>query len=209
MNRRSPLLRRHTPAAEARKNFLNAAGGYQFDEIRELSGVTPKEFTTRLRFLRYCPKDKNNLRRLQEVIDGEVDAIIDEFYAHLVKFEELGEYLTDETLLERLKKAQRDYLLSLGLETDRASYFKDRLHIGTAHERVGLKQECYVGAYATLFELISRRVLETCKESPGETTTLLNTLQKVFSLDSMIVTEAYHQATTQRLERILKQLSSM
>lgn len=179
------------------------------DQIRELFGIAPKEIMTRLRFLRFTAEDDKNLERLHEVIDSEVDTIIDEFYAHVTQFKDLDEFLTDEVLLGRLKKAQRVYLLSIGVEMNRSAYFQDRLHIGTAHERVGLKQEWFVGAHSAFFELISRRVLEACKETPDESTTILITLQKVFALDSMIVIEAYYHATTQRLERILRQLSSM
>lgn len=179
------------------------------NQIEELFGVAPKEIVTRLRFLRFSPEDEENVQCLHEIIDDDVDSIIDEFFAHLVQFKDLDEYLSDDSLIERLKNLQRVYLLSLGVETDQAAYCKDRLNIGTAHERIGLKQEWYVGAYATLFELISRRVLDTHKNTPDETTAILNTLQKVFSLDAMIVIEAYYHATTQRLERILKQLSSM
>ena len=120
--------------------------------------ITTEELRARLAFLSFGEQDGRNLVEIREVISSGVEELIGRFYDHLMQFEELREILSDPKLVERLKGSQRQYLLSLGQLGDDVEYAEGRLRIGLTHERVGIKQKWYLGAYHKLFELILQRL---------------------------------------------------
>jgi len=167
---------------------------------------TAAELQTRLAFLSFGEQDRRNLIEIRDVIASCVDVIIGEFYAHLQQFEELREILLDPEVVERLKGAQRQYLLTLGQLEDYVEYAEARFRIGFTHERVGVQQKWYLGAYNKLFELIVQRLTA---RNPGDTSklsSLILTLNKVLRLDEIFVVETYYHATMQGLEDNFRQL---
>jgi diguanylate cyclase (GGDEF)-like protein len=168
--------------------------------------ITAEELRTRLAFLSLGEQDERNLVDIREVISSRVDELIGEFYDHLLQFEELRRILSDPKLVERLKGSQRRYLLSLGQSANCVEYAEGRLRIGFTHERVGLKQKWYLGAYHKLFELILQRLAVRYSGNAGRLSSLVLTLNKIITLDEIFVVETYYQATMQRLEDSLCQL---
>lgn len=168
--------------------------------------ITAEELQTRLAFLSFGAQDKRNLVEIHAVISSRVDGLVGKFYDHLLQFDELREILSDAALVERLKESQRRYLLSLGQLGDDLEYVEGRLRIGLAHERVGLKQKWYVGAYHKLFELILKELAVRCSGNAHQLSSLVLTLNKILALDEIFVVETYYHATMQRLEDSLCQL---
>ena len=168
--------------------------------------IAGEELQTRLAFLSFGEQDGRNLVEIRDVIASHVDEIIGEFYGHLLQFEELRGILSDPALVERLKGTQRQYLLSLGLSADCVEYAEGRLRIGLTHERVGLKQKWYLGAYHKLFELILQRLVVRYSGDANRLSSLVLTLNKIITLDEIFVVETYYHATMQRLEESLCQL---
>lgn len=169
--------------------------------------ISASEIQARRAFLGFTREDDDNLERIHAVIAAQVDDIIAEFYTHLAQFEELGRFLGDRPTLERLQRTQRQYLLGLGRGAGGFAYFADRLRIGLAHERVGLEPKWYLGAYFRLFDVIGRRLTTTYAERPEQLAGLLITLQKVFTLDSVLAVETYYRTMIQRLEDTLQELT--
>lgn len=168
--------------------------------------LTAAELRTRLAFLGVTREDRRNLEQIHAVLRDHVDEVIDEFYDHLGKFADLARFLSDPDRLARLKATQRTYLLTLGKQADQLSYAEDRLRIGFTHERIGLDQQWYLGAYAKLFDLIMRRLSVRHGDDPRTLTSLAVTLQKYFKLDQTFLVETYYQATMARLEASLQEL---
>jgi diguanylate cyclase (GGDEF)-like protein len=169
--------------------------------------ITVEELQTRLAFLSFGAQDARNLVELVDVIATHIDELVGEFYDHLLQFEELRGILSDPKLVERLKGSQRQYLLSLGQLGEDVEYAEARLRIGLAHERVGLKQKWYLGAYHKLFELILQRLAVRYPEDACRVTSLVLTLHKVLTLDEIFVVETYYYATVQRQQDSLCQLT--
>lgn len=169
--------------------------------------ITEEELQNRLAFLSFGTQDWQNLVEIHDVISSHVDEIIGEFYDHLLQFEELQGILSDPKLVERLKGSQRQYLLSLGRLGDDVEYAEGRLRIGLTHERVGLKQKWYLGAYHKLFELILQRLVVRYSADAGRLSSLVLTLNKAITLDEIFVVETYYHATMQRQKDSLCQLT--
>ena len=168
--------------------------------------ITLEELQGRLGFLSFGEQDGRNLVEIHDVISSHIDEIIGEFYDHLLQFEELRGILSDATLVERLKGTQRQYLLSLGELGNGVAYAEARLRIGLTHERVGLKQKWYLGAYHKLFELILQRLAVRYSGDASRLSSLVLTLNKIVTLDEIFVVETYYHATMQRLEDSLHRL---
>jgi diguanylate cyclase (GGDEF)-like protein len=99
----------------------------------------------------------------------------------------------------------KQYLLQLGRDFHDPAYFEERLRIGAIHERIGLDFKWYMGAYHRLFDLISRRLQKLPSSDASRQRELLNSLMKIFTLDSTLAIETYHQSTIERLETILRE----
>ena len=178
------------------------AAGSLCDQLQ----VAEEELQTRLAFLSFVQQDRQNLAEIHDVIATRVDEIIRAFYDHLLQFEELRGILSDPKLVERLKGSQRQYLLSLGRFGDGLEYAEGRLRIGLTHERVGLKQKWYLGAYHKLFELILKELAARYSEDVPRLASMALTLNKIVTLDEIFVVETYYHATMQRLEDSVGQL---
>lgn len=170
--------------------------------------ITPTELKTRLDFLKLTEDDQANITEIGRVIRDHVDTIIEEFYDHLKQYQELATFLSDPQTLGRLKNTQRDYLLTLGQHADTLDYCEDRLRIGFAHERVGLHQKWYLGAFSTLFRIIAQHLTVRHADDPNALSSLLVTVQKILTFDEQLTVETYYAATTQRLEGLLHQVAA-
>ncbi len=163
---------------------LNAMGECDRYEIGEA------EIAERLAFFGLGPDRDRSVAQLNDIIAPRVDAIIDEFYAYLMGVPALRQLLADGLKLGRLRETQRAYILTLGQDRTRRDYFERRLQIGRAHERVGLAPMYYLGAYAKLFELITRCVHAN---APGnDVCDIIVTLERLFSLDTELALMTYH-----------------
>lgn len=170
-------------------------------------GISQQEVKTRLAFMDYGQADHQRAQTLRDIIAPNIDPIIDEFYEHLFKFSELTSFLSDKQVFERLREAQKNYMLTLGENLGELSYYESRLRIGRAHERVGLHQKWYLGASVILFSIITAKLKDSFANDSNELAAHMCTLKKLLTLDFSLATETYHQATTQRLEGILGQLN--
>jgi diguanylate cyclase (GGDEF)-like protein len=174
--------------------------------VVEQLGIDLREIQTRKAFLEFGAEDEANLAELRAVLAADVDAVVDEFYSHLTRFPELRPFLSEPQTIVSLRRTQREYLLSLGRDHGEPSYWEGRLRIGLAHERVGLPQKWYLGAYVKLFELVARRLTARHAREAPKLAGLLTTLQKVFTLDFVLAAEAYYQVIIARQQVLLQEL---
>lgn len=99
------------------------------------------------------------LAALRPALAASIDAVVEEFYAHLLRFEPLRALLAAEPgRIERLKRLQRDFVLEMADGRVDAAYFDSRLRVGDAHQRIGLEPVWYLGAFSRLLRLLLRRV---------------------------------------------------
>lgn len=105
-----------------------------------------------------------------------------------------------------LKDKQRHYLLTLGQAADAREYAEGRLRIGFVHERVGLKQKWYLGAYSALFRIIVARLAERHAGDVARLLSLILTVDKLLRFDQILAVDTYYHSTTQRLADSLQEL---
>ncbi len=167
------------------------------------SGIDVRE---RLHLLELDDADSPRLgTRLQdEVIRPNIDALIREFCALLLKIEQFRSIVEDEPALDRLGQTLRRYLLSLGIDFDTAHYFEERRRIGITHQRMGVPQSLYQCAFRQLQDLLIGHIPAHVREDPAAFDELLRFILKITALDISLAVESYCSATLSGLAESLK-----
>ena len=80
--------------------------------MREL-GLTAEEIARRKAFLEFRDEDVERLGGLHELAQRYADGVIEDFYRHLLAFDESRRFLTDAAVPARVKAAQKQYFLRL------------------------------------------------------------------------------------------------
>jgi len=138
--------RRHTPEAGGR---LRGFGALDEEQRRE-----------RLAFFELGPDDERELRALHGLAAANVDEMVREFYAHLMRFPELEELLESESgRIAKLQGLQRDYFMSFTDGKLDDEYFDGRLRVGDAHQRIGLRPVWYIGSFSLFLRLMLRALV--------------------------------------------------
>ena len=147
-------------------------------------GFDDDKIRRRLAFLYLSGADQDFAQRLQQdVIIPNVDSIIDQFYDILTFQPESRRILTTGELIQSLKKTQRDYLLSLGVDFESTAYFEERLRIGLAHARVGIPLSVYQCAYRGLTQIIIDTIPASISDDPKIYKSIVSFLLKITTLD--------------------------
>ncbi len=169
------------------------------DSTIEKKFPSPSNYSEQLRFLHVTEEEKQALRDIAPFLLPKLPDIIEEFYTILGKFGITQTFLTDESMMERLKKAQLEYFHNLLEAVFDEKYISKRRLIGKAHERIGLEPRWYIGGYA----IFSQIIFPLLREYFGENTVQLERTQlallKAFILDMQIAMETY-------IERFVNQL---
>jgi len=160
-------------------------------------GFDPDTLRQRLALLELGDVDRGLIQSLREqVITPNTGRIVDRFYDYLLRYPQYRRIIGSEFRIERLKRTQTDYLLTLGQDFDSAAYFEVRLRIGAAHARVGLPLNLYECAYYKLRQIIIDTVPP--KLTGGvQSDAVVDFVSKIIALDMSLAIECYHLVRVQ------------
>jgi rsbT co-antagonist protein RsbR len=170
--------------------------------ITEEMGITQEEVARRKEFLELGDKDVERLRRLHGLAVKYADSVIEQFYDHLLRFDESRAFFNDPAVLERVKAAQKRYFLELTQGMYDVSYVESRLKIGLTHERINLPVKLYLGMYSFYLRAIASRFLDAQKDNPTEALLDFLSVLKLVFFDMGLAIETYIH---QREDTILSQ----
>lgn len=177
-------------------------------KLLQQAGLHDADRQQRLAFLQFGEQDRRNLAEIREFAHSHVDEIVEEFYAHLLQFEQTRRILHDETRVAHLKQLQREYFLQMIEGNLDADYFESRLRVGDAHQRIDLPPEWYLGTYNIYLRLVMDRLRVHYGHDPERLIALIASLSKVIFLDMGLALDAYitggyvHRALAQEYRRI-------
>lgn len=138
------------------------------------------------------------------VVRPNVDSIVDSFYASLVENETFNSIVTKHSGSERLKGAQKRYLLRLGVNFDERQYFEERLRIGSIHQRIGVPQSIYQCSFQWLQCLLIQHVPIVVRRHHSAFEEMLQFILKITALDMSLADESYGAARMIGIEKTLK-----
>lgn len=180
-------------------------------DLRSEMGITDEEIRRRLEWLEFTAEDEKRVKGLRGMAEAYRDEVIDDLYEHFMRFPEVREFFHEPSVLEHVKKMQRDYFLRLtGGDYDR-NYMEERLRIGATHERVGVDVKWYLGAYSHYIRFIGEKILEMHQEEPGRALQVFNSLQKIIFMDIGLALDTYffqREKTIRSQQEAIRKLST-
>ncbi len=156
-------------------------------------GVEGATLAERKRFGCFAEEDARLLAELAPTIERHARAFVDRFYDHLMATAALRPFLADPAVVQRLKRLQFEYLLSLVSGNYGEAYAESRRRIGRIHERIGLDPQWYLGTYGLYIELLLPLVHDHFRAEPAKAMRACVALSKLVILDMQLVLDAYHE----------------
>lgn len=146
-------------------------------------GIDAHEIAKRKAFLEFGEADIQLLTELHEHLQGTQRRFVNEFYAHLLKFDETRRFVPDAESLDRLKQTQAAYFDSLTAGDYGPEYILQRLRVGVAHQRVGLEPKWYIGACSKYLSGLLTESWRLLRRDPQKFLDTYRALQKLVLLD--------------------------
>lgn len=175
----------------------------------DAGGTIPPELEERRGFLSLRDEDLRRLTRLHDLFRDEAGGVVERFYEHLLSYPSLSQILGDSQQVERLKKLQYAYILSLTSGRLDQDYLDNRLRIGRAHERIGLQPQWYMGAYGILLDELCQLIHAHFGKRTDSATKTCMALTKLMNLDTQIVLHAYFGTRQQKALEKSEQLAAV
>ena len=139
-----------------------------------------------------------------------IEIFIHDFYTWMPNVPEYKELFSRQGLLQQVRKKQTEYWRQLFACDLNELYFQSRYKVGYMHASITLPISSYVAGMSFAADWWISKISET-KPANNNTTLLICSLQKLFSLDVAIVSASYTQASNELIEqqsRALLELST-
>jgi rsbT co-antagonist protein RsbR len=154
-------------------------------------GITDQELLRRKLFLEFRDEDVGKLASINDLAQRYADSVIEDFYKHLLAFDETRSFFRDPEVLRRVKTAQQEYFLQLTHGNYDLAYAQNRLRIGAIHERVGLPVKAYLGMYNFYLRAVGNRLNEAYQKEPNRAWEAFLSLMKLTFLDIGLAIDTY------------------
>jgi len=168
-----------------------AASTEEIDRLADGVEISEQELAQRKKFLEFAEEDIKRLSGIGDLARRYADAVIDDFYRHLLSFEDTRAHFGDPQLLQRVKGMQKEYFLRLTQGHYDLDYARDRLRIGATHERIRLPVKAYLGMYNFYLRAVAARLVDAFKKNPGEAWATFLSMMKLTFLDIGLALDTY------------------
>ncbi len=178
-------------------------------QLAEHLGLTEAEIAARKAYLDFGERDIARLKALHELLGGEREAIVNEFYVHLLAFEPTRALLGDEANVMRLKHTQGAYFDRMTAGDYGPEYVRDRIRVGAVHQRIALETQWYIGAYGKYLNLMLARLWEAHGGNDRFLLEAAQALLKIACFDMTLAIETYMHDRQRRIEQKASQLAAL
>jgi diguanylate cyclase (GGDEF)-like protein len=155
--------------------------------------IDAQEIARRKEFLKFDETDVSLLTGLHARLQNVSRRFVDDFYAHMLKFEETRRFIPDAPSLERLKRTQMSYFDSLTAGDYGSDYILHRLRVGVVHQHIGLEPKWYLGAYSKYLAGLLPELWQQLGEDPEAFVATCQALIKIVMLDMGLALDTYMQ----------------
>lgn len=155
----------------------------------------------RKQWLSFDEADEALVKEVNEIVDNNLDAMIEDMYAHFLSFEETRRFFPDEATLKRAQDAQKRYFARLCKGNYDRDYVAQRLAVGDTHYRIGLDPTWYMGAYNRVLTWMRRLVNEKFKDDHESYLKVISALTRLVFFDMGLAIESYSIAKEQAITR--------
>ena len=166
---------------------------------------------TRLAFQSFTERDAELLHDLEALFESRRDEIAERFYEHLLAFDETRKVFKDEGMVQRLKQAQKDYLMESVRGPWDAAFFERRWRIGWIHNAIRVLPHWFIGAFALYTRILYPIILERWKDDAQAVVDHILALEKIMNLDTQLGIQSYmihYDATMDQLRDLNIQIEA-
>jgi diguanylate cyclase (GGDEF)-like protein len=149
--------------------------------------------------LSFTDDDLTRLISFQEVIKNAIDPLVTRFYEMQTNVAEIALLIGDADTLDRLRNAQRKYVIDLFSGIYDLEYVNNRLRIGLVHKRIGVEPKLYLSAINTLKTLLLD-IIYNALPNQAECRAMIATLDKLLLFDITLVFETYIRSLVSEIE---------
>jgi rsbT co-antagonist protein RsbR len=153
--------------------------------------ISEAEITQRKEFLQFVGEDSDRLLSVNDLATAYADPVIEDFYQHLLSFDETRVFFRNPQVLDYVKRMQKEYFLRLTQGDYDTEYIENRLKIGAVHERIGLPVKTYLGAYNFYLRAVADRLIEAYPSDLARAMQVLLSLMKLVFLDIGLAIDTY------------------
>ena len=161
--------------------------------------IDEADIAARMVLLGFGEQDARHLRRRRTWIENRVDDLVERFYAQQTSIAEIAAIIGDAETLQRLKTAQRRYVLDLFSGVYDIDYVNDRLHIGLVHKRIGVEPRLYLAAVHSLKQMLVE-MMQAAIPDPAESRATVAALDRLMHFDVTLVFETYIRGLVTEIE---------
>jgi len=147
----------------------------------------------KLYFLQITKNDLANVKKLQDIIAKHAKDITKRHYDLLEQVPRLAKIMHSHSTIDRLSSTFVAYLNSIPQIVFDQQYVQSRIKIGIVHAKIQLSPEWYIGSYVRVYEYLLPYILETFTNR-SEAGSILLSLNRILTLDSQLILEAYQEA---------------
>jgi len=179
--------------------------------LLQTMNIDDREIDNRKNFLQFDDMDVARLTGINDLATLYADAVIEEFYKHLLDFEETRAFFQDPKLLDHVKNAQKEYFLRLTKGIYDSDYIENRLQIGAVHERISLPVKSYLGMYNFYLRAVAGRLFDAYEDEPGHALDVFLSLMKLTFLDISLAIDTYidsRERTINEQQNAIQKLST-
>jgi rsbT co-antagonist protein RsbR len=174
----------------------------KFLTLAEMMNIGDQDLARRKEFLEFGPDDEERLHKLAPLAVNYAEDVIEAFYEHLLKFEEMKAFFPDNATLARVKAKQKAYFIRLTQGKYDLDYVEERLKIGSVHEQIDLPVKSYLGMYSFYLREAWKHIFESDRAQPDELITTFFSLMKLVFMDISLTIDTYIDSR----ERTIKSL---
>ncbi|WP_165789445.1 EAL domain-containing protein [Billgrantia endophytica] len=162
-------------------------------------GLDEASISNRKAFLQFGRDDIERLKRLHRALEELDHPFAEDFYEHLLQFEETRSLIPDTATLQRLQASQTAYFDTLTAGDYGERYVHHRLKVGIVHQRIGLDPTWYLGAYAHYLVGLLPTIHQRLEGGHGELIATLQSLIKIVLFDMSLAIDTYNHASKQTI----------
>jgi diguanylate cyclase (GGDEF)-like protein len=161
--------------------------------------ITDFEISGRKEIFSLSAEDAKNLKNAKPYIVAGLARLVEDFYELQTAVPDIALLIGDSDTLNRLRNAQRIYILDLFGGYYDIEYVNNRLRIGLVHKRIGVEPKLYLAAIQGLKHLIVELIIESVPDQE-EHSGIINALDKLIMFDISLVFDTYIRSLVSEIE---------
>lgn len=160
--------------------------------LQQTNVKTYEQLQQKLFYLQITTGDFERIKKLDKLIAKHAEQITKRHYDLLSQIPQLQQMMSKHSTIERLSQTFIAYLNSIPQVEMDEEYLLSRQKIGFVHSHIQLAPEWFIGAFTRIYEyLMPHIVSDFSSKAAGEVMLALN---RILTLDAMLVLEAYQEA---------------